>query len=60
MIFLPDDTERERIIKALNQAHGRRQGAADKQGISKSGLFSVCSVCRSQEDASAHHLFIVL
>ncbi|MCJ7834313.1 sigma 54-interacting transcriptional regulator [Cuneatibacter sp. NSJ-177] len=39
MIFLPDDTERERIIKALNQAHGRRQGAADKLGISKSSLW---------------------
>ena len=38
-IFLPDDTERERIIKALNQAHGRRQGAADKLGISKSSLW---------------------
>ena len=33
------DVGRDASIKALNQAHGRRQGAADKLGISKSSLW---------------------
>ena len=38
-MILHFDVGRDASIKALNQAHGRRQGAADKLGISKSSLW---------------------